>query len=279
MKNTTFRKKALLSSVAMLLVALVALGSATFAWFAQNPTVTASGLTLNATTSAGLQIVANYEGVKEVAANQAAVFGTSTKLNVQTTLGTSDNVTIDQATSIDRSVTNAVTFRNVAAANELENDWNGKTADIAEGGYAYVEDIYLRSSVDNGEAVTVKQATVTLERATENAATKDLYEAIRVTLVDGSNIIGTWSIGAATNPYLTTTGPSTATYTTTNSGVAVPMDKDVTYVADSAYSSAASVKAYVWLDGEDESCFTQNVEHLSALVKNISISFSTTPLA
>ena len=33
MTNTKFRKRALLSSVAMLLVALVALGSATFAWF------------------------------------------------------------------------------------------------------------------------------------------------------------------------------------------------------------------------------------------------------
>ena len=35
------RKKMLLSSIAMLLVALVALGSATFAWYITNATVTA----------------------------------------------------------------------------------------------------------------------------------------------------------------------------------------------------------------------------------------------
>ena len=42
MTNTKFRKRALLSSVAMLLVALVALGSATFAWFSTTNSATAS---------------------------------------------------------------------------------------------------------------------------------------------------------------------------------------------------------------------------------------------
>lgn len=56
MKNTTFRKKALLSSVAMLLVALVALGSATFAWFSSNKTVTADGMNVTSAAAQGLVI-------------------------------------------------------------------------------------------------------------------------------------------------------------------------------------------------------------------------------
>jgi predicted ribosomally synthesized peptide with SipW-like signal peptide len=56
MKNTTFRKKALLSSVAMLLVALVALGSATFAWFSSNKTVTADGMKVTSAAAQGLVI-------------------------------------------------------------------------------------------------------------------------------------------------------------------------------------------------------------------------------
>ena len=55
MKHTT-RKKMLLSSVAMLLVAMVALGSATFAWFTTNPNATASGLQMKATAAKGLVI-------------------------------------------------------------------------------------------------------------------------------------------------------------------------------------------------------------------------------
>ncbi len=54
MKNT--RKKMLLSSVAMLLVALVALGSATFAWYFTNNSVTASETKLKASSADGLVI-------------------------------------------------------------------------------------------------------------------------------------------------------------------------------------------------------------------------------
>ena len=56
MTNTKFRRRALISSVAMLLVALVALGSATFAWFTENPQVKAEGITAQAQTSTGLEI-------------------------------------------------------------------------------------------------------------------------------------------------------------------------------------------------------------------------------
>lgn len=50
------RKKILLSSIAMLLVALVALGSATFAWYVSNATVTASSTQAKASTADGLVI-------------------------------------------------------------------------------------------------------------------------------------------------------------------------------------------------------------------------------
>jgi hypothetical protein len=50
------RKKILLSSIAMLLVALVALGSATFAWYTTQKSVSASTTKLNATAANGLVI-------------------------------------------------------------------------------------------------------------------------------------------------------------------------------------------------------------------------------
>ena len=59
MKNTTFRKKALLSSVAMLLVALVALGSATFAWFTSSTVATANGINVRTAKASKLEISKN----------------------------------------------------------------------------------------------------------------------------------------------------------------------------------------------------------------------------
>ena len=60
MTNTKFRRRALLSSVAMLLVALVALGSATFAWFSQNSKATAEGI--GAKTQQGSNILVSETG-------------------------------------------------------------------------------------------------------------------------------------------------------------------------------------------------------------------------
>ncbi len=53
---TKSRKRMLLSSIAMLLVALVALGSATFAWYMTNRSVTADTTKLNASAAQGLVI-------------------------------------------------------------------------------------------------------------------------------------------------------------------------------------------------------------------------------
>ncbi|MBQ4569510.1 MAG: hypothetical protein IJA62_05610 [Ruminococcus sp.] len=51
MKHSTFRKSSLISSVALLLVAIVALSGATFAWFSTASLATATGI--NATTTQG----------------------------------------------------------------------------------------------------------------------------------------------------------------------------------------------------------------------------------
>lgn len=57
MKRSTFRKSSLISSVALLLVAIVALSGATFAWFTTGTSTTASGIELKAESVSGLYIV------------------------------------------------------------------------------------------------------------------------------------------------------------------------------------------------------------------------------
>lgn len=52
----SFRKKALLSSVAMLLVSAVAVGSATFAWFTSSTTTQADGIKVQTTKASDLKI-------------------------------------------------------------------------------------------------------------------------------------------------------------------------------------------------------------------------------
>ncbi len=56
MKTHLLTKRALISSVAMLLVAIIALGTATFAWFTQNTQATADQLSVKTIKASELQI-------------------------------------------------------------------------------------------------------------------------------------------------------------------------------------------------------------------------------
>ena len=50
------KKRALISSVAMLLVAIIALGTATFAWFTSSTSATASNINVQTTKSSELKV-------------------------------------------------------------------------------------------------------------------------------------------------------------------------------------------------------------------------------
>ena len=274
MKNTTFRKKALLSSVAMLLVALVALGSATFAWFTQNPTVNADGLSLKATAAAGLQILSNSE---KTLGDDVDVETTSNASAIDTT--TPDGATLGTPVSLDCSVTSAVTFRTTSAAIETNyaaifDEDNNFAGTISDGTPDFTETLWLRSSVDNGEKVTITSASVTFTKAisNDNSHATKLYNAIRVTLVDNESgaVIGTWSPDGIANKYLTSTGISDDDYTKAyGQGAVATISKQV------GYSDNCSVDMLVWLDGEDDVCHTSNVENMKDLVSSINVKFST----
>lgn len=271
MKNT--RKKLLVSSVAMLLVAVLALSTATFAWFTTNPTVNADGLSLKATASAGLQILSLSEK------NLGEDFDTNTVIkaikdaNANNAIVTApDGETLGTPVSIDRSA-NAVSFYTTQADNEWD-EVKAAGAAITPETVNAVETLFLRTSLDNNKSVEVKSATVTIEPSEKDDAATKLYPAIRVSLVDGAtnNVIGTWSPSGAENGYLTATAVQADNADTDDivaSGTAVAMSKSVTYAGTDA------VRMYVWLDGEDPECFTQNVENLKELVKTINVKFST----
>lgn len=277
MKNTTFRKKALLSSVAMLLVALVALGSATFAWFTQNPTVNATGLSLQATASAGLQIVSQTE--KALGKD----YDVSTVINA-TAIGTTNpnGKTLGTPISLNCDESGVVFYTTQAA---LETSYEkAASAQISPAAAEFTEILYLRSSLEGGDPVTVTSAKVTIspsEKENKDKATK-LYNAIRVTLVDDSStVIGTWSPDGIANSYLTSTGiamttdPETSTQVAKKYTNAYVQGTEATMSKSVGYDTNSYVTMYVWLDGEDDVCKTANVENLKQLVKEINVQFST----
>ncbi len=96
--KTTKRSKILLSSIAMLLVALVALGSATYAWYVVNTEVTASSTTLSAAAAEGLVINNTNSGAINTWGNSITLANSGTSLDpvslgVNTTNVTPANIT------------------------------------------------------------------------------------------------------------------------------------------------------------------------------------------
>lgn len=140
------RKKMLLSSIAMLLVALVALGSATFAWYITNATVTAEQSQFSASSASGLVIRHTTS---------------DTWTNAITDLAHASNLT-PASINYDTSYANVVGATGQGTAFDdgtLSGALTGQ--DVENGSYFLVDSFYVASS--SGSAV---DATMTLTAST-----------------------------------------------------------------------------------------------------------------
>lgn len=261
MTNTTFRRRALLSSVAMLLVALVALGSATFAWFVADTHADATGLAMKTTTSTGLVIDTQYDGNSDYTHHET--------LNVQGASGVTNpyaaNVSMSPA-----SMTSTGAMKRVDANGST--GYIGKTdgeVTTAESTAYYTEEIYAHTT--DGSAATITKAKVTMTPA---ASAPAISSAFRVALVSGTTVLGTWAPSGANSGgrYLdnaVTTYPATVSTTRTITASGTQVSGLTVAIAE---NSDATIKLVAYLDGEDEACFSDQAS-LADCFSSIKVDF------
>jgi hypothetical protein len=147
------RKKMLLSSIAMLLVAMLALSAATFAWFTTNKTVTATGFSGKASSAVGLKILSESDaeankgsGTRQEAIADISKYGQNT--NFYSTSRTLEPVSIVPGTGYTAYSTSAEAEDNYAR--DLTKGISAVTAptDYNNGAY-YVEKVYVALSGTN----------------------------------------------------------------------------------------------------------------------------------
>lgn len=289
MTNTKFRKRALLSSVAMLLVALVALGSATFAWFTSNPNADATGLHLKATAAKGLVIMTESS---EALSSVSKTNGTGTTgwlhedwLNVNTgrTATKTDSITLDAA-SINSTNTTAPAFYGVEA--EADGAYNAKTtaavndvtASMASGG-VYNEKIWCKLLGTAATSADLKLTSITAD--TSSTTSKSIKEALRITLyyvtaAGARSYIGTYNIvgTAQSNDSITAKGtPNTYAKATKGTVTAANLPTTTSTIGTVDQSGNCYVDCYFWLDGEDDKCFTDNVD-ASEIMNSVTINLT-----
>lgn len=254
MKNTTFRKKALLSSVAMLLVALVALGSATFAWFTSSTQATANQLSVKTIKSSTL----------EVATKDTTNWGTTVSYMaegaVKTLLPASSANATNWYTATAADGSSYATADDFQTISDLSNYVFVDQLNIRNAGDAAVENVKISFSLSEVGSTGLQYARVALVPTTvdRTAASFDFSEYVYD--CDGDNVAaaapttdnkkGTKSV-SATDATQTVYIDVTAVGEKLNGVTKDESGKIISY-------DTRSYDVFVWFEGQDLNCSDKN---------------------
>lgn len=286
MTNTKFRKRALLSSVAMLLVALVALGSATFAWFIDDPNANAKGIKAKAQAATGLLIASDSEGLNNYK-KSVSIGKTGTPLaDLDITLAPAAT-----ANATDYFYVKGTAYDNGEAAT------GEKWKDVAENNHkedagVYYENISLKRT---GTIETGKTAKLYLKNAYITFTNDAMADAAVIMLLDSSNAIkAVFTKTALPNQYtaITLNGDySTSTKVTSGNGrwtrtvhnSTDGTDNKESHITDSENgleigsfgptSATQDYKLYIWLDGDNSAVKSENATAANELISACNLYF------
>lgn len=272
MTNTKFRKRALLSSVAMLLVALVALGSATFAWFVDDPNADAKGLTASSQSSTGLQIKTDsstaWSHHAKIACAASATGGSAISgiYLSPAMLNKKDN----KFYSVKAAAANA-------SAPLTTDKWaEVTTLDHQAGNGVYNETIDLRVTGTTSAAQNIKLVGLDLGLA------GNMQNAVVVVLRDDSTYytfskasrsdVPFWNV-AITSGSTTYTAPGSSDKFTTTAAAASGMDVSIGTIA-AGTNQTKSLELYVYLDGTHSSVYSDNAVSASSIITKCDLYFT-----
>lgn len=157
--NSKAIRKQLLAAVAMVLVAAVALGSSTYAWFVNNAQVTATNVNVTATTAYSLQIKKGTDGNYGTTTNLAGAvtlkpvstvgaFATAKTLSAGTGIGDDTTVAATDLAFFTSDAWNSnaevIGFKEVSKDSK-HNYVNGPSNASGESKYFYSDTVYLKA--------------------------------------------------------------------------------------------------------------------------------------
>ena len=254
--DTKALKKQMVAAIAMVLVAAVALGSATFAWFVSNNTVKAETATISAQSNAPfLQIDKTAIGKDS---------GTSVQFTDQA------NTELYPAQVVKNATDSTPVFESAYAtaaddAAELTNSRYtvGNAEKAVTDKFAISETFHIGTyDAKAGSFHNLKVSEVVVKTGTEDNGLKN---AISVLLVCGDK----WAVYKASID-----GSVLDKYADNKSIVCTATDGVLS--ANIAAGSSEEIKAYVFYDGSQENVKTTNITNLKNC--NVELSFTATPV-
>lgn len=265
------RRRLLISSVAMLLVAMLALGTATFAWFTQNTTANANGVYAQVVKTSSLQI-SKLPSNTGWASSVAYGFGTSETAKKMYPASSTNGVNWVTAIS-DNAQTGAIKDGSAAYINSstgtlTKDTTSGTNGESADAKYVFKSMLNIKNTGEAGAINSVK-----IQSNLSGMATASDY--IRVALVETA-ADGSTDTNFATSIYSkaadddTAMGDGTAASTTGTVTVAAFPAAGIS-VGNLNAGEAKYYNLYVWFEGTDTNCIDDNAgQSLSNLTFTVS---------
>ena len=260
MTNTKFRKRALISSVAMLLVALVALGSATFAWFSQNSKATADGIYAKTQQGSNIKVCETQNGTYAESITFAAnTLVPSGSYSTPVTPGGA-KIAYDEADPKPQevpevSLASAVWKTTTASSIDAAVKGNDKQWENATAGKNFSQtDLYVLYDATSG--------TVNVDINFNKVRTSGVDSFLRVALVptgsDTTAIFGTdaYVWGAASDDFALDPNAFTAKTGISNTGKTITTDDSLTMFSNKTLTAGTKYHfvVFVWFEGTDPDC-------------------------
>lgn len=237
------RRRLLLSSVVMLLVAVFALGTATYAWFTSNTTATASGINVSTTKTSTLEISkSDHEwGTSVDYAHTANMFPATT-------------------------ANGTAFFKTVAALKTASDRDTTKAIESATGStYFYTEQL----NVKNSGGGSVNDVTITINNFSNKYARIALVPATEsgtATYLDGKSFVDyVYDVDGDTYKALSDT---------TGTEVSITPDNTMSIsVGNLGTDEAKYFNLIVWFEGQDAQCYDGNA---GQSISSLGLSFTVT---
>lgn len=288
--NNKSAKRKLIPAIAMLTCSAVMLSTATYAWFTMNKEVQVTNMQVKAKADQGLLIneVADYSsdqwddiattnqqtGIQLHAtstANTNAWFYAYSKKSNDAAKATASANSGNLSGSYNTLTATANTLQTASAGTSAltevyYRDIDGDTAYDDGEGYYVKYTYYLKSSADaiapvltaGGESLQIKDVTVE-----GNTGSADLDKSIRVAVVVNNKAYIFAPLNSSAGTYYVGTG-HTATAPLTGNGIT-----DLASIP-SVTTDGTPVYVYLYFEGEDENCKTDNV---TSTLDNLTVSF------
>lgn len=244
-KSVNSLKRQMTAAIAMVLVAGIALASATYAWFVSNNKVEATTTNISAQSNSAYLVIDTKKTTTDSTSSVSA--GDTVTPLYPAKIEKSSGNALWKSAYADKA--NAATMK---AGTEFTID-DGTAEKAVSAGYAVKNTFYIGTGTYDGEFTNLHITGVTVDTATADD-NKNLGNAMRVLVVCGND----WQVWSAAGEKLSSSESTGTAFTT-----GVKKDQD------------ATVDVYVYYDGDDANVYSDNLTNLTS--NGVTITFEATP--